>query len=144
MAGQGPGTGERQLGDTIQDLLVAGIRLSTGLTLYGIAQFQKVFDAAAGGQGLPGAAQKLGSTLEVLSNSLESNMDETKREALRSVSRVSAKAIGKVFEALSPEAIIEAGNRLQGRPDGRPDDAPAAAPAGASLAVDVLSRPADI
>ena len=132
MAVNGSDAGETQLGDAIQDLLVSSIRLSTGLTLYGIAQFQKVFDAAAGKTGLPGAAEKLGSTLEVLANSLESNMDETKREALRSVSRVSAKAIGKAFESLSPAAI---------RHDGGHNDAPAPASAGVSLAVDVLSQP---
>lgn len=143
MAGQAPDAGERQLGDTIQDLLVAGIRLSTGLTLYGITQLQKVFDAATGDQGLPAVAEKLESTLEVLTNSLESNMDETKREALRSVSRVSAKAIGKVFERVrnaAPSLHAITGNRLPDSPHGGHDDAPA----GASLAVDVLSRPADI
>lgn len=44
-------------------------------------------------------------------------MDETKREALRSVSRVSAKAVEKAFETFSPSAVIDAANRLLGRRD---------------------------
>jgi hypothetical protein len=124
---------------TIQNLIVSGIRLSAGLTLYGIGQLQKIFDAAIGDKGLPGAAQKLESTLTELSGSLESNMDETKREALRSVSRVSAKVAAKTFQALSPDAILDAGNRLLGRRDDAPADPTSAS---ASLAVDVLSAPA--
>lgn len=125
------------MSDTIQNLIVSSIRLCTGLTLYGIGQLQKIFDAATGDKGLPGAAEKLESAFEDLSKSLESNMDETKREALRSVSRVSAKAVEKALETFSPATILEAGNRLLGRRHDTADATPASAP----LAVDVLSGP---
>lgn len=138
MTQKGSDDGEAGLGDTIQKLIVSSIRLSTGLTLYGIGQLQKILNAATGDKGLPGAAEKLESTFKELSKSLESNMDETKREALRSVSRVSAKAVEKAFETFSPAAILEAGNRLLGRRDDTPADA---TPASAPLAVDVLSGP---
>lgn len=131
--------GDPGLSEIIQDLLVSGVRLSTGLTLYGIERIQKLVEAAAGERGLPGAAMELDSALGVLANLLESNLDDTKREALRSVSRVSAKAVEKAFEALSPAAVIQAANRLTGRRDA----APAAAPATPTLAVDMLSGPAD-
>jgi len=131
--------GDAGLSDTIQDLIVSSVRLSAGLTLYGIERIQRMVEAAAGEPGLPGAATELNSALGVLANLLESNLDETKREALRSVARVSAKAVEKAFDALSPAAVLDAANRLTGRRDtARP-----AAPATPALAVDMLSGPAD-
>jgi hypothetical protein len=131
--------GDPELSDTIQKLLVSGVRLSAGITLYGIERIQKVVESASGERGLPGAAAELDSALGVLANLLESNLNETKREALRSVSRVSAKAVEKAFETLSPAALLQAAGRLTG---GR-DATPPAAPATPSLAVDMLSGPAD-
>ena len=101
MTQKGSGDGETGLGDTIQNLIVSSVRLSTGLTLYGIGELQKIFEAGVGGKGLPGAAEKLGSSLNEFSSSLERNLDETKKEALRSVSRVSVKAVEKAFQTCS-------------------------------------------
>jgi hypothetical protein len=139
MPRQGFDAGDPGLSDSIQSLLVSGIRLSAGLTLYGIERVQKVVEAATGERGLPGAVTELDSALGLLANLLESNLDDTKREALRSVSRVSAKAVEKVFDALSPAAVMQAANRLTGGPDAIPP----AAPAAPTLAVDMLSGPAD-
>jgi hypothetical protein len=127
------------LSDTIQNLLVSGVRLSAGITLYGIERIQKVVEAATGERGLPGAVAELDSALGVLANLLEGNLDDTKREALRSVSRVSAKAVEKAFDALNPTPVLRAVGRLTG---GR-DATPPAAPATPTLAVDMLSGPAD-
>ena len=129
---KGSNDGEAGSGETIQTLIVSSIRLSTGLTLYGIGKLQKIFDAATGDKGLPGAAEKLESTFEELSKSLESNLDETKKEALRSVSRVAAKAVEKAFETFRP--LLATRNRLLRRHhDATPESIP--------LAVDVLSGP---
>jgi hypothetical protein len=146
MNGNGSDTGARGLGDTIRDLFVSGVRLQTGLALYGIGQIQKVIEAATGEQGLPGAAEKLESALDGLTGFFESTMDSTKREALRSVSRVSSKAVDKVFDTLSPQALRDVGDRLMGRK--RDDDASVAVstgsePGSAALAVDVLSAPVE-
>ncbi len=148
MTQKGSGDGETGLGDTIQNLIVSSVRLSTGLTLYGIGELQKIFEAGVGGKGLPGAAEKLGSSLNEFSSSLERNLDETKKEALRSVSRVSVKAVEKAFQTFSPAAILEAGNQLLGRSnetrayDTTGNETPGGArPANAPLAVDVLSGP---
>jgi hypothetical protein len=142
MTQEGFGDGEAELGETMQSLIVSQIRFSTGLALYGIGQLQKIFDAAIGDRGLPAAAERLESALDELSQSLQSDMDETRKEALRSVSRVSAKAVEKAFEVFSPAAIGEAGKRLLGRRDEtRTGGATAPATASASLAVDVLSGP---
>jgi len=139
MPRQGFDPGDPGLSDTIRDLIVSSVRLSAGITLYGIERIQKVVEAATGERGLPGAAAELDSALGVLANLLESNLDDTKREALRSVSRVSAKAVEKAFDALSPAAVLHAANRLTG---GRDATRPAA-PATPALAVDMLSGPAD-
>jgi len=141
MTQEGLGDGAADLGDSIQNLIVSHIRLSTGLALFGLGQLQKVFDAAAGDKGLPAAAEKLESAYDELSRSLQSNMDETRKEAIRSVSRVSAKAIQKAFETFSPEAIGETRNRLLGRRDEARTHATAPSTASAPLAVDILSGP---
>jgi hypothetical protein len=135
MTQKGSDRGEAGLRDTIQNLIVSSVRLSTGLTLFGIGQLQEIFDAAAGDKGLRGAAEKLESALQELSKSLESHLDETGIETLRSVSRVSAQAVERAFEAFCPEAVREAGNRLLWRRDDTTTDAK---PASASLAVEVL------
>ena len=135
--------GDPGLSETIQNLLVSGVRLSAGLTLYGIERIQKVVEAATGERGLPGAATELDSALGVLANLLESNLNETKREAMRSVSRVSAKAVEKAFETLSPATLLESVNRAAGRLTGGGEAAPPAAPATPALAVDMLSGPTD-
>jgi hypothetical protein len=153
MSQKSSGEAEVGLGDSIQTLLVSGIRLYAGITLYGLGQLQKIFDAATGDKGLPAAASRLESAFVDLSASLEKDMDETRKEALRSVSRVSAKAVERTFEALSPAAISEAGNRLLGRHRPEPGDvamvsvpmneqaAVMVTTVSAPLAVDVLSAP---
>ena len=135
--------GDPGLSDTIQNLIVSGVRLSTGITLYGIERMQKIVEAATGERGLRGAATELDSALGVLANLLESNLDDTRREALRSVSRASAKAIAKAFETLSPAAIVDCANRFTGGRDaGRPSVRPPV-PATPTLAVDMLGGPVD-
>jgi hypothetical protein len=64
MAQKAADSGVPGFSEAIQDLLVSGIRLSAGLTLYGVGQLQKVLETASGDRGLPGATEKLGSTLE--------------------------------------------------------------------------------
>lgn len=136
----GSATAGQEPEGTIRELVLSGLRLSAGVTLYGIEQVQKVVEAATGERGLPGAAATAVSAMDGLTGFLEGAMNATKREALRSFSRVSAKAIEKTFDAISPSAIMEARNRLMGR---RETESSPAQPGGASLAVDVLSGGAD-
>jgi len=130
------------LGGTLRNLLVSGVRVSAGFALYGLERVQNVVDAARG-DGLTGAAEKLGAALDTLSDSLEDGMDETKKEALRSVSRVTAKAAEKYAELLSPEAILRAVNGIvdKNAAEGRRNtSAPGISP---QLAGDVLTGPRD-
>jgi hypothetical protein len=138
MTQKGSGEGAKDLGTAVQSLIVSGIRLSAGLTLYGIGRLQRIVDAATGDEGLPLVAEKIDLTLHELSGSIESHMDETRKEALRSVSRVSAKAIEKVCGAFSENSVGAAGDRSPRRREVASRDA---VPARTLLAVDVLTGP---
>jgi hypothetical protein len=76
---------------------------------------------------------------------MEGGIDDTKKEALRSVSRVTAKAVEKYAEVLSPAAIAEAANKLMKKSPGAissPHRAARTAPDHApQLATDVLMGP---
>jgi len=118
MAKQGNGGDEPTLGGALQSLFVAGVRMSAGFALYGLEQIGNIAEAVRG-DGIAGAAERLGSAFDRLSDSMEGGIDDTKKEALRSVSRVTAKAVEKYAEVLSPAAIAEAANKFLLR-TGRP------------------------
>jgi hypothetical protein len=150
MAKQGNEENEPTLGGALQSLFVAGVRMSAGLTLYGLEQIRNTAEAIRG-DGLAGAAGKLGSALDRLSDTMEDGIDDTKKEALRSISRVTAKAVEKYAEILSPSAIAEAANQLMkksgasgsslsGTANRPARTAPDRAP---QLATDVLTGPPD-
>jgi hypothetical protein len=144
MAKQALEDDEPTLGSTLQSLLTAGVRMSAGFTLYGLEQFERTVEAVRS-DGLSAAAAKLRTALDTVSDSLENGVDETKKEALRSVSRVTAKALEKYAEILSPSAIAETTNKLMGkrtRPASSPSVVIVAAPADSPrLAADVLMGP---
>lgn len=114
MAKPGNGNDEPTPRGALEKLLVAGVRLSAGFALYGLEQVQRAVEAVRT-DGLPGVAGKLETAFDRVSDSLESGVDDTKKEAMRSVSRVTAKAIEKYAEYLSPAAIAEAAGKLAGK-----------------------------
>ena len=134
------------LGGALQSLFVAGVRMSAGFTLYGLEQTRNAIEAVRG-DGLAGAAEKLETAFDTLSDTMENGLDETKKEALRSISRVTAKAVEKYVEFLSPGGIFEAANNLLSKGAGSDSSAKAGkshAPQSAPLlASDVLSGPGD-
>lgn len=146
--GLGSKTGET-IEATMQDLLVATVRLSTALTLYGLEQLQNVAYARTGRPGLSAAVEKLGTGLDSVTDSLVLGMDETKKDALISVSTAARYVIRKSLEIVSPVTVLEAANDLLKKAsepifalagkketvqDIVPDDGP-------QLAVDVLTGP---
>jgi hypothetical protein len=100
---------DRTPGASLQDLLVSGIRISAGLALYGIEQLQNLAASAGSGGGLPAIADQVGITLDSVTDFLASGMDNTKRDALKSVSRVASKAVAKSVEVLSELANAGSG-----------------------------------
>ena len=146
--GLGSKTGET-MEATLQDLLVSTVRLSTALTLYGLEQLQNVAYARTGRPDLSAAAEKLGTGLDSVTDSLVLGIDETKKDALISVSTAARYVIRKSLEILSPVTVLEAANdllkkasepifALAGQREIVQDVVPKDAP---QLAVDVLTGP---
>ena len=140
----GSKTGETLEG-TVQSLLVSTVRLSAALTLYGLEQLQNVAYAREGRRDLSTAAERFGTALDSVSDSLVDGLDETKRDALISVSTVARFLIRESFEILSPAAVLETvGHLLKRAPEpiaafaGKKEIAQKDAP---QLAVDVLTGP---
>jgi hypothetical protein len=136
---------DETLEGTVQNLLVSTVRLSAALTLYGLEQLQNVAYARKGRRDLSTTAERFVTTLDSLSDSLVDGMDETKKDALISLSTVARYMIRKSLESLS--AALETANDLFKRASepissvaGREivqTDAP-------QLAVDVLTGPRNV
>jgi hypothetical protein len=100
---------ERTPGGALQDLIVSGIRLQAGLLMYGIERLQDLSNVAGKGQGPQGLADEAAATLNSLTGFLETGLDRTKKDALKSVSRVASKAVAKSAEVLSKAADFYSG-----------------------------------
>lgn len=133
------------LGSALQDLLVAAIRFSTAVDLYALEQIEKTIETIRG-DGLPAGTERYRNSLDTVSDTLEDRIDDTKKEALRSMSRVAAKALDKYFEYASPAAILRNLSDWNDRvsrassPKTRAEAKPNA-PESPRLAVDVLAGP---
>lgn len=137
---------------TVQDLLVSTVRLSAALTLYGLEQLQNVAFARSDRRELSEAVEKLGTGLDSVTDSLVQGLNETKKDALISVSTTARYVIRKSLEILSPVPVLEAANNLlkkatepilafAGQRETVQDIVPKDAP---QLAVDVLTGPSNM
>jgi hypothetical protein len=129
---------DETLEGTVQNLLVSTVRLSAALTLYGLEQLQNVAYARKGRRDLSTTAERFVTTLDSLSDSLVDGMDETKKDALISLSTVARYMVRKslesandVFKRASGPISSGAGREIVQK------DVP-------QLAVDVLTGPPNV
>ena len=92
-------------GAALRNLIVSGIRLHAGVALYGLESLQRL-STSGRGKGLPGAAGELGARLDSITEFAVSGLDQTKKDAMDSVSRVAKKAVAKSAEVLSELAAL--------------------------------------
>lgn len=86
-----------------------GIRLSAGLALYDSGQLQHPSTSAASGRGLPMIADQFGTSFDSVTDFLTFGMDNTKRNALKSVSRVATDLAARSAAVLSQTASTDSG-----------------------------------
>ena len=98
--------------DTVQHLILSTIRLSAALTLYGLEQLQTVGRVSAGNRGLATVAEELGTALDSVADPFVKGINETKRDALVSVTAAARFLIRKSFQIVSPDAVLEVLNDL--------------------------------
>lgn len=100
------------IADTVQNLVLSTVRLSAALTLYGLEQLQTVTRVSAGNRGLATVAEELGTALDSVADPFVKGINETKRDALISVTAAARFLIRKSFQIVSPGVVLEALNDL--------------------------------
>jgi hypothetical protein len=79
----------------MQKLMVSIVRFTTALALYGLEQIQSVSRRAQGGQDLFKVVDEFQATLDDLTSALVDNIDEGKRDTLKSVTDIAEDVISK-------------------------------------------------
>jgi GTPase involved in cell partitioning and DNA repair len=99
----------------MQNLMIALMRFSAAVTLYGMEQVQKSMNVVDGGEDLSKAMDRLEKTLNSLTDTLVNKIDDSKRETLKSVTKMSEDVIGKTMDGVSmmdPREVLKATNDL--------------------------------
>jgi hypothetical protein len=129
---------EETVSGSLQKLFVSGVRLQAGVALFGLEQLQHLLTAKGADREPAAIVAHFARALNTLSDTLSGSVDDTKKDALRSVSRVAERAAAKSAEVVS---------RMAGRGTEEAETpalsmAPAAGSSAAPvLAVDVLMGP---
>jgi hypothetical protein len=88
----------------MRELISSMMRFSAAVTMFGIEQAQNAISAPADTQA---AIAKLRASLDSMSDSLASKMDDSKRAALDSMSKAQADVVNRAFDAADLEAAQE-------------------------------------
>lgn len=99
----------------MQNLLVALVRFSAAVTLYGMEQVQKTMNVVDGGEDLSKAMERLETTLNSLTDTLVGKIDTSKQDTLKSVSKMSEDVIGRTMDGMSmmdPREVMKATSDL--------------------------------
>jgi hypothetical protein len=99
----------------MQNLLVAMMRFSAAVTLYGMEQVQKTMDVVDGGEDMSKAMERLETTLNSLTDTLVGKIDTSKQDTLKSVTKMSEDVIGRTMDGVSmmdPREVMKATNDL--------------------------------
>ena len=99
----------------MQNLLVAMMRFSAAVTLYGMEQIQKSMNIVDGGEDLTKAMDRLEKTLNSLTDTLVGKIDDSKKDTLKSVTKMSEDVIGRTWDGMSmmdPREVLKATNDL--------------------------------
>ena len=98
-------SGEQTPGGALQNPHVSGIRLSPAL--YGVERLQHLSTSAAGGRGLAAMADQVGTIFDSVTGFLASGMDNSRRDALKSISRVATRVGSKPADVLSHPSAFQ-------------------------------------
>jgi GTPase involved in cell partitioning and DNA repair len=99
----------------MQNLMIAMMRFSAAVTLYGMEQVQKSMNVVDGGEDMSKAMDRLEKTLNSLTDTLVNKIDDSKKETLKSVTKMSEDVIGKTMDGVSmmdPREVLKATNDL--------------------------------
>ncbi|MBK9166274.1 MAG: hypothetical protein IPM24_02285 [Bryobacterales bacterium] len=86
----------------IQDLMASMMRFSAAMTLFGMQQMQNAVGAAADSQA---ALTKFREALDSVTNAVSSQMDDSKKATLDSMSKVQNDMVDRTFDAMNVQAF---------------------------------------
>jgi hypothetical protein len=99
----------------MQDLLVSMVRFSAAVTLYGLEQIQTTVNAAQGGQDFGKAMDRIGSTLDSLTNSIVERLSSSRKDAVGSVTDMTRDVISRSWDTVTtadPREMMKAATDL--------------------------------
>jgi chemotaxis regulatin CheY-phosphate phosphatase CheZ len=99
----------------MQKLIVSMVRFTTAVTLYGLEQIQTVSYLTQGGQDLFKVLDKFEIALDSLTEALVDNIDESKRDTLKSVANIAEEAVNRSFDSvdmIDPRRVLRMADKL--------------------------------
>ncbi|OFV97112.1 MAG: hypothetical protein A3F68_10540 [Acidobacteria bacterium RIFCSPLOWO2_12_FULL_54_10] len=84
----------------MQNLVVSMLRFSAALTLFGAEQFDKTLNAIEGKDNLSKTMEGIEKTLDTMTDVLTREMDDRKKETLRSMAKLSSETVQRTMEGM--------------------------------------------
>lgn len=85
----------------MEKLIVSMMRFSTAMTLFGMEQLQNAMNTMGGGEDLSAGLDRFRRALDSFTDAMIDEVDDTKRETLKSVTGVSEDAVHRTLEGLN-------------------------------------------
>lgn len=95
----------------MENLIVAMLRFSAAVTLYGMEQIQSTMNIVEGGEDLSKTMEKFEKTLNSVTEALMNKVDETKKETLKSVTKMSQDVVSRSMDGINlmdPREVLRA------------------------------------
>jgi len=109
----------------MQKLIVSVVRFTTALTLYGIEQIQTVSYVTQSGQDLFKVLDKFEIALDSLTEALVDQIDESKRDTLKSVTNIAEEVVSRSFDSVNlidPRGVLRMAGVLWQKSSGAMSD----------------------
>lgn len=99
----------------MQDLIVAMMRFSAAITLFGMEQLQSTFDVVEGEEDMSKTMDRFEEALNSMTDALVTKIDDKKKDTLKSVTRMSEDVVSRSFDSMNvmdPREVLRATNDL--------------------------------
>ncbi len=99
----------------MQDLIVAMMRFSAAVTLFGMEQLQSSFNVVEGEEDLSKAMDRFEEALNSMTDALVTKIDDKKKDTLKSVTRMSEDVVSRTVDSMNvmdPREVLRATNDL--------------------------------
>ncbi len=99
----------------MQDLIVAMMRFSAAVTLFGMEQLQSSFNVVEGEEDMSKAMDRFEEALNSMTDALVTKIDDKKKDTLKSVTRMSEDVVSRTMDSMNvmdPREVLKATNDL--------------------------------